>query len=794
MKENKSTIYLTIAIFFVFYSFIGCKKIYEPIQIHGKVIDIDTSQPIAEAEIRIVSPEDLAAITFSNENGEYLFEEVNVDSIIDISLQASKQGFNTDLITLLAAPEKILNVPDLRLRNLNDSNGNGNGTSPRGSASITLLSKSNDFIQVLGTGGLETVDLVFVVSDSSGVPIDNSNAVFVKFQIIAGPNGGESIFPDSVRTQSGIARATLTSGNSAGVLQIRASFTRNGITANSSPVPITISGGLPNDNHFEVSSEFKNIPSRSNTPNTITALLGDKHGNPVIPGTAVYFGTNKGNINGSANTDEQGYVSSQLRTNNTSPGLAKVKVETVDENSVTISREIDVLFSGSPKLSISPDNIDLVGFESQVFAISLSDENGNPLAAGTTMEVSVDNEDLVLSGTTFVELTDTQNKGNGYTNFEFQLRNPNRATITNDVVLTITTSGPNGNFVKDVRFEVKKDEPGQPGSIFLHNISETDIGVRATGQREDTQLTFQVVDVNGNPLNNHNPTEVRFVFGNQPDGGEFISPESRVTNNLGQATVTLTSGTLPGTVQVIAETTDDSGRVIRSQPVVVVIHAGLPHQDHFTLSPSVRNVLAFITADYEVTALAGDRHSNTVPDGTAIYFSTNGGFIQGSSFTQNGRASTFLTVANPIPLNGIAIIRASTADDNQNTVSTTAQIIFSGEPIITVTPNTINLPNASDQTFNFTVRDSNGNPMVAGTNITVSVEGEDFDLIGDTNITLRDVNASFSNIPDLTEFTFNIKDSNPETENNTPIIITIEVDGPNGYARKVIEGRKNKSP
>ncbi len=784
-----------LAIFTLFLFFVSCDKIYEPIEIKGKVIDLDTSQPISNAEINIVSPDDLKSLTFTNENGEYFFEDVSVDSIIDVTIHAFKEGYSFDSVTLLAVPEKILNVPNLRLRNLSDSD--GNGTSPRGSASITLLSKSNDFIQVLGTGGNETVDLVFVVSDSSGVPIGNNNAVYVNFQIIAGPNGGESIYPDSVRTQSGIARATLTSGNSAGVLQVRASFTRNGITANSSPVPITISGGLPNDNHFEVSSEFKNIPSRANTPNTITALLGDKHGNPVIPGTAVYFGTNKGNIDGSANTNEQGLVTSQLRTNNTTPGLAKVKIETVDDNSVTISREIDILFSGSPKLSVSPDNIDLVGFESQVFAINLSDENGNPLASGTTMEVSVDNDDLVLSGTTFIELTDTQNKGNGYTDFEFQLRNPDRVTITDDVVLTISTSGPNGNSSKDVRFEVDKNEPGQPGSIFLHDISETDIGVRATGQREDTQLTFQVVDVNGNPLSNQNPTEVKFVFGNKPDGGEFISPESVVTNNLGQATVTLTSGTLPGTVQVMAETTDNSGRVIRSQPVVVVIHAGLPHQEHFTLLPLTINIVATASSmgnEYEFIALAGDRYSNTVPDGTAIYFSTTGGFIQGSSFTQNGRASSFLTVANPIPGNGIATVRASTADDNQNTVSETAQIIFSGEPIITVTPNTINLPNASDQTFNFTVRDSNGNPMAAGTNITVSVEGEDFELIGDTNITLRDVNASFSNIPALTEFKFNIKDSNPETVNNTPIIITIEVDGPNGYERKVIEGRKNKSP
>ena len=790
-------LFYTLPVFFLiaFVLISSCDKIYDPIIVQGNVKDVDTSEPISSAIVQIISPEDIAAQTFSNEAGLYIFDEVDVDSVINITVQASKEGYSTEMITVLAAPEKELTIPDLRLKRTNgvgddpDDTSTGSG----GSSSITLASKSKDFIQVRGTGGDETVDFDFVVRDSSGVPITDDQSVYVRFEITSGPNGGESIYPDSARTQAGIAKATLTSGTKAGAVQIRASFNRNGITSHSSPVPITISGGLPNDNHFEVSSEFKNIPARSSSPNEITVLLGDKHGNPVLPGTAVYFSTNKGNIDGSTNTDEQGYTSSQLRTNNTSPGIATVKVETVDENSSTISRELDVLFSGDPELSVSPTEVDLVGFQSQIFQVTLSDQNGNPLAEGTTMEVTVDHDDLTLSGTTFVELTDTQRKGNGYTEFEFQLRNPDRIIIEDDVTLTISSSGPNGSVTKNLRFETEQAEPGQPGSIYLESLTDNSIGVRATGQKEDTQLTFQVVDVNGNPLNNQNPVDVSFKFGSRPNGDEFISPQTARTNNLGQATVSLTSGTKAGTVQVVAETTDNNGRLIQSQPVPVVIHAGLPSQNHFTISAEQRNVVRSVVNEYTITAFAGDRYGNTVPDNVAIYFETNGGFIQGAAYTSNGRASAELTVANPIPRNGIATIKASTANDNQQTISTSTQMIFSGSPIITVSPSSINLGNGEDQTFTYTVKDSNGNPMVAGTSINVTVEGQDIEVIGDTSVNLRDVNSDLSNIRNLTEFSFNVKDSDSETDEDTPVIITIEVDGPNGYASKRIEGRKAKT-
>ncbi|MDZ7718938.1 MAG: carboxypeptidase regulatory-like domain-containing protein [Balneolaceae bacterium] len=787
--KNKITLLLLAISVITMSVFIGCEEIYEPIIVSGKVVNTESGSPVTDATVSIISPEDLARETFSDSNGEFLFEEVPVDSVIDITIQAQKEGFSTKSITLIAAPEKELIVPDIEI---SGSEEGGSGPPPsEGSANITLQSKSAETIQVRETGGLETATFEFVVKDSAGVPVDNQNATFVHFEITAGPNGGESIYPDSVKTVDGIAKATLTSGTVPGVVQIRASFLRNGITEKSAPIPITISGGLPNDNHFEVNSEFKNIPANSSNPSEITVLLGDKYGNTVIPGTAVYFGTNKGNIDGSANTDEQGLASAQLRTNNTEPGMATVTVETVDETSSKISRELNVLFSGEPELSVTPTNVDLLGFESETFSVNLSDANGNPLAPGTTLSVSVDNQDLVLVGTTTAELNDTQKTGDGYTEFEFQLRNPDRVTITEDVTLTISTNGPNGSVTKNLRFEIDEEDPGPPGSIYLESITDNQIGVRATGQKEDTQLTFQVVDVNGKNLSNANPVDVEFFFGDRPNGGEFLSPEVVTTNNLGQATVSLTSGEAAGTVQVRARVLDSD---ISSQPVPIVIHAGLPSQEHFSIVPPQINFPATqFNLDYDFTVLAGDKYSNTVPDDVAIYFETDGGFINGAAYTSNGKAIATLTMGNPIPSDGEVTVRAYTTNDQQNTIDVETDLIFSRQPIITTSTNSIDLSNGDDLTIDFTVEDSNGFPMVEGTTISVTAEGESIELIGQTDVTLRDVDPDFSNIEDLTEFKFNVNDSDSDTNEDAPVIITIEVDGPNGYAKKVIEGRKRKT-
>ena len=812
MKSNRSLVVsvslLILSLVFINSCDTTSSTKFEPVTITGQVLDA-ADEPISNAIVRITNPRP-ERTTVTDALGNFTLV-VDVDSTVTMVIEALKEGYSANVQQFLAIPERNVTVPPFRLTLL--GGGGGNGTPPPttppddvnapGSAFITLQSLENSTIQVRGTGGVEQSRFEFLVTDSLGTPVPDNRAVFVRFEVLSGPDGGEGVFPDSVRTDNGIARGTLSSGTVSGVVQLRASFIRDGAVARSNPVSVTIAGGLPDDNHFEVHADPMNVPAANRPSVPISVLLGDRYGNTVPAGTAVYFSTDRGSIDGAAVTNPEGIATAVLRTNSTSRGLATVRIETANDAGQKLTRSVQVRYSGKPEMTVTPAGVDLATLTTQQFTFTISDEDGNPLAFGTNYEVSVDNDDLQLLGTIQGAIPDAVNPGPGITEFEVSLRKPSGTVITEMVTLRFSADGPNGSVFIEFYLDPPpaEEEPlpppppfTEPASMFLSDTSNREIGVQATGQREDTQLTFTVVDVNGNPLGAHNPVDVTFRLGSRPNGGETITAGPLTTNSEGQVTATLVSGTRSGVVQVIAETQTSTGTVIRSTPAQVVIHAGLPSQDHFSLLTESRNAAFGIGATVNWTVMVGDRYGNVVPDGTAIYFTTEGGFIQGAAFTTNGRATAQLQVGSPFPQDGIAVITASTANDDGNEISVSGNMIFSGSPIIDVNPDGFNIPNAEDQQFVYTVSDSEGNPMVEGTRITVTVEGDEISVLGDVDITVGRLNGALSNTLELTRYSFIIDDAQPDVDNDTPVQITIEVNGPNGSARRTITGRKAKLP
>ncbi|MCS7053998.1 MAG: hypothetical protein NZM09_09745, partial [Ignavibacterium sp.] len=258
-----------------------------------------------------------------------------------------------------------------------------------------------------------------------------------------------------------------------------------------------------------------------------------------------------------------------------------------------------------------------------------------------------------------------------------------------------------GRTVDAPTLKVKKDSvlvtTTFPASITLVGQTNYQIGVRESGDNETTTLTFEVRDSSGRPLDISSSVTVRFLLGASPGGGEFIYPTSRKTNSLGQASVGVTSGTKAGVVQVIAEVNKD-GRIIRSNPVAVAIHGGLPDINHFSVTPQFVNVPGLVLYGYnnKITAYIGDKYSNPVKPNTVVYFNTTGGIIQGSAVSSgnNPAVSVNLTTAAPNPTHpvlgpGFATITASTASENNQIISKNVVVLFSGYPVnFSVSPTT----------------------------------------------------------------------------------------------------------
>jgi hypothetical protein len=107
-----------------------------------------------------------------------------------------------------------------------------------------------------------------------------------------------------------------------------------------------------------------------------------------------------------------------------------------------------------------------------------------------------------------------------------------------------------------------------------------------------------------------------------------------------------------------------SAPTIKSQSNTLTITTGLPAQASFSLAASTHNIEGLKYNDITTTLyiIASDRLGNSVPDGTAINFITEGGNISGGLYasctTSNGRCSVTLASAQNKPADGRVTVLA----------------------------------------------------------------------------------------------------------------------------------------
>lgn len=329
----------------------------------------------------------------------------------------------------------------------------------------------------------------------------------------------------------------------------------------------------------------------------------------------------------------------------------------------------------------------------------------------------------------------------------------------------------------------EEPDPGTPAYIQLQSVTPQSIQVQATGGTEVANLTFVVRDSAGRPISLDFQAGVRFSLAVQPDGGERLTTRQDATNNNGEASVSLISGTKAGVVQVVAEIEGEGGDTLRSKPVAVTIHGGFPIDRNFDIYPAQFNHSVTNADAIPIGATVGDRYNNPVKVGTAVYFTTNGnGIIEGSILTDGqGRGSVNLYPTNA-GVGDVITVRAETANRQGERIYARTGVFFSGIPQIEVAPAAAIL----NQTYQLTVTDQQGNPLAPGTTITVVAEGTQVQATGNTNVTLGDPgfdsNGDIRVGPGITEFTFRTA-ADPDPENPLPPVletITITVSGPNG--------------
>jgi hypothetical protein len=829
----------------------GCQNVTEPEEgqatpsptlVKGTVLRSDNLSPVANAFVFDLGG--LARDTSKSDGSFALKLEITGHYLSKV--MATKVGYGNDTVNIAVTPGVDTSIV-LRLKA--DTLGPITSTLSGKAASIFMIGVTAENIGIRGTGSNETAQLTFEVRDSVGVPVSGSNRIVVNFQILGGPGGGEFVFPTSQVSDAlnGRASTRLTSGTKAGVVQVFASGTVDGRLIKSSPVRIIIAGGLPVQDRFSLSRQFANMAGGlyDNLRNRIMAIVGDKDGNPVQPGTAVYFTTTGGIIQPSAQTDVNGIASVDLITGNPRPpgGIATITARTIGDSGSVISRSLPVVFSGATRI-IAPTQAFVIPDSGEyTFNYSVQDANGNPLTQGSSISVSLDGPgagDLSIEGDRTLTLPDTDDPS--YTQFFIRLRDRREGGPAGLVNITITVASTQNGNAKYTFSGLQQAESGvitvppsarEPAQIRTFPPTASDIYVAGVGERENSVLSYQVLDSLETPITKEKRVYATYAiefFPNSLVGGgtpPTLVPGADSTDESGRLRTSVKAGTQAGVIQVVARIALPSGKVIISQPVKVSVHAGFPDRSHFTYRT---NAYSFAITEGGVGGSffvqIGDTFSNPVAVGTAVYFHTQAGVIQtgrnffGAYTDANGRAGVTFLGGNPVPTAAGSLLAgrstfyltegyfwtyAQTQGRNSIDIIDSLLVLWSVPPVVASNlPTTdVSIPRGGTSApVTITLKDGRGNPLPVGTTITTAVEvftsdlsGLRFGVSGDLSTTRPFVLQNYPSViyPASRVTDFTIYASDVSTSGGAPvgtsIIINIIVSAPNFGGESVFSFR-----
>ncbi len=400
--------------------------------VNGHVYYLDQNfqaQPISDA---LVYAKEIYAQTTTDSLGAYSLPIAPDDEETNLTLVASKVGYDLAEVQLLVLKGQAVQAPDISLRRQQPDtviNPVDTATVSGPAAHISVDGSHRTHVYIQGSGMQETALINFLITDAQGIPIDDNHQVNVHFTILNGPGGGEYLYPESMDSNKGRVYTILNTGTVAGVIQIEASADVNGNTIRALPIRMSIYGGLPDEEHFSLVASRANIAGRVHYGilDKVTAYVGDKYSNPVAPGTAVYFSSDYGIVEGSAVTDEMGRATlnfmsaSPLPPNPVQNPFAHIYATTYSDTLGTkeIQTGTQVLLSArTAPIVITPTTFTYtVENKAIAFNYTVSDIYGYPIIGESSIQVNA--TDGSLYGDISIRMPDTQISGAGTTEFGF---------------------------------------------------------------------------------------------------------------------------------------------------------------------------------------------------------------------------------------------------------------------------------------------------------------------------------------------------------------------------------------
>ncbi|MCK9418045.1 MAG: hypothetical protein M0R70_01550 [Nitrospirae bacterium] len=309
----------------------------------------------------------------------------------------------------------------------------------------------------------------------------------------------------------------------------------------------------------------------------------------------------------------------------------------------------------------TPSSITVNG--TSTITVAVNDSDGNPVPDGTAVTFSLSSADYgSLSNSTVTT-------ANGVATTTFTA-----GSISGAVTITATSIFGFNNTTLTVG-----TVPGgavATGSIQFISATPSIIGIKGVGREEISFITFLVSDLNGSPVDG---ASVSFTMAG-PNGGEYIGEIDSTPNTAtavtvsGNVTVILHSGSIAGTVTIVATTLID-GVPISSSATPISIGGGVPSAAHFNIARTPVNLegLSWSGLQSTVMAFLGDRFGNyNVMNGTSVSFYAESGAIDAQGITggvtgtnvsgidstpgDTGEANVVFRTQDPIPQDVLRVL------------------------------------------------------------------------------------------------------------------------------------------
>lgn len=520
----------------------------------------------------------------------------------------------------------------------------------------------NRFLNVDSSGNVfglnQTATLTATVTDKNGLPVAGQKIAFTP-SAVSGRSSTVVITPSSGTTDAQ-GRISVTASSSVG------ENTTIIVQADTATQKIPLYFG----------AQLALLPSTLNavadgiTPVALTASLTDVTG-AGISGVAVDARVKNGTAlldNFRVVTDDHGYA--VFKAKNSTAEKTNFEVKAGGLAGVTVS--VDYLFTGVPETmtlssSIAADASLSINGTATITATVL-DKTNQPVRDGTQVNFASNIGSIIPYGFTKngkAEVTFNAGAVTGLVTITATINVSEVVRVDNSLV--IGNNGFNNTFTLTATTSLNIQRSDSVGTIEVKSIEPKVIGIIGSGVTQNSTLQFLVKDSVGNPV--ADGKEVTFSLGSRLNGGESISTGNldsslKTKTSNGIASVTLRSGTVAGSVDVIASL-DKISTVAR-----VTIAGGLPDADHLSLAVEYRNIAGGVRLGLQdnLTAFVADRYGNVVPDATTVSFITEGGIVGkslgGGTFTSTtnlGQATAVLQSANPTTpnLGGLASLRTS---------------------------------------------------------------------------------------------------------------------------------------